>query len=300
MITNKIIPFIPKSIDYANYADKNYWLQRYENVNCSYEWYDDYETIKPIISDLNLPKRCVILNIGIGNSEFSEKMYDEGYKKCYNIDFARNVIHYMKQKNKRLRSSMIFETMNALDIEYEDEQFDIIFDKATFDCILCDIQANKKAKIYMDEIYRLLKPKGYFFMISNSEPENRNKYLLKKGYKFNILVHKIENDEKDVKYFDMLDYNLNYLKKTHYVYVCQKMEEGKSINEEILEDDDEEEEKNNEKKKLEKKNVGENGDKNDDNEKDDEESSISYIKLEEFQKVEKPQSNKDSQSKKNG
>jgi len=300
MITNKIIPFIPKSIDYANYADKNYWLQRYENVNCSYEWYDDYETIKPIISDLNLPKRCVILNIGIGNSEFSEKMYDEGYKKSYNIDFARNVIHYMKQKNKRLRSSMIFETMNALDIEYEDEQFDIIFDKATFDCILCDIQANKKAKIYMDEIYRLLKPKGYFFMISNSEPENRNKYLLKKGYKFNILVHKIENDEKDVKYFDMLDYNLNYLKKTHYVYVCQKMEEGKSINEEILEDDDEEEEKNNEKKKLEKKNVGENGDKNDDNEKDDEESSISYIKLEEFQKVEKPRSNKDSQSKKNG
>ena len=300
MITNKIIPFIPKSIDYANYADKNYWLQRYENVNCSYEWYDDYETIKPIISDLNLPKRCVILNIGIGNSEFSEKMYDEGYKKSYNIDFARNVIHYMKQKNKRLRSSMIFETMNALDIEYEDEQFDIIFDKATFDCILCDIQANKKAKIYMDEIYRLLKPKGYFFLISNSEPENRNKYLLKKGYKFNILVHKIENDEKDVKYFDMLDYNLNYLKKTHYVYVCQKMEEGKSINEEILEDDDEEEEKNNEKKKLEKKNVGENGDKNDDNEKDDEESSISYIKLEEFQKVEKPRSNKDSQSKKNG
>ena len=113
-------------------------------------------------------------------------------------------------------------------------------------------------------------------------------------------MHKIENDEKDVKYFDMLDYNLNYLKKTHYVYVCQKMEEGKSINEEILEDDDEEEEKNNEKKKLEKKNVGENGDKNDDNEKDDEESSISYIKLEEFQKVEKPRSNKDSQSKKNG
>ena len=299
MITNKIIPFIPKSIDYANYADKNYWLQRYENVNCSYEWYDDYETIKPIISDLNLPKRCVILNIGIGNSEFSEKMYDEGYKKSYNIDFARNVIHYMKQKNKRLRSSMIFETMNALDIEYEDEQFDIIFDKATFDCILCDIQANKKAKIYMDEIYRLLKPKGYFFMISNSEPENRNKYLLKKGYKFNILVHKIENDEKDVKYFDMLDYNLNYLKKTHYVYVCQKMEEGKSINEEILEDD-KEEEKNNEKKKLEKKNVGENADKNNDNEKGDEESSISYIKLEEFQKVEKPRSNKDSQSKKNG
>ena len=296
MITNKIIPFIPQSIDFANYADKNYWLNRYENIKCSYEWYDDYETIKPIISDLNLSKRCIILNIGIGNSEFSEKMYDDGYKKSYNIDFARNVIHYMKQRNKRLRSSMIFETMNALDIEYEDEQFDIIFDKATLDCILCDVQANKKAKIYMDEVYRLLKPKGYFFMVSNSEPKNRNNYLLKPEYKFNIMVHKIENEEKDVKYYDMLDYNLNYLKKPHYVYVCQKMEEGKSINEEILENEDEKE-KNNEKNNLEDSNIEENNNKNSIN-KNDDESSISYIKLEEFQKVEKSRNNKDSQSKK--
>ena len=298
MITNKIIPFVPQSIDFANYADKNYWLKRYENVKSSYEWYDDYETIKPIISDLNIPKRSVILNIGIGNSEFSEKMYDDGYKKSYNIDFARNVIHYMKQRNKRLRSSMIFETMNALDIEYEDEQFDIIFDKATLDCILCDIQANKKAKLYMDEVYRLLKPKGYFFMISNTEPGNRNQYLFKPGYKFNIMVHKIDNDEKDIKYFDMLDYNLNYLKKPHYVYVCQKMEEGKSINEEIFEDEDEEE-KNNEKNNSENKNIEENKNNND-IKKTDEESSISYIKLEEFQKVEKPRSNKDKKKKKNG
>ena len=125
----KIIPFVPKSSDYSNYADKNYWLERYENSKNSFEWYEDYETIKPLINELNISKRSVILHVGIGNSEFSEKMYDDGYKKCYNIDFARNVIHYMKLRNKRIRSSMIFETMNILDIEYEDEQFDIIFMK---------------------------------------------------------------------------------------------------------------------------------------------------------------------------
>ena len=36
MITNKIIPFVPQSIDFANYADKNYWLKRYENVKSSF------------------------------------------------------------------------------------------------------------------------------------------------------------------------------------------------------------------------------------------------------------------------
>ena len=280
----KLVPFVPKSSDYSNYADKKYWLERYENSKNSCEWYEDYETIKPIINELNLSKRSVILHVGIGNSEFSEKMYDEGYKKCYNIDFARNVIHYMKQRNKRIRSSMIFETMNILDIEYEDDQFDIIFDKATFDCVLCDIGGESKAKIFMNEIYRLLKYKGYYFMISNSEPEKRIKYLQNSEMKFNIMVHKIENDEEDVKHYDMLDYNMNYLKKVHYIYICQKMEEGKNKSLKESNHDNEEDEKSESKGELKRKKESVDNDKNKKS-KIDLESSISYIKLEEFQKT---------------
>lgn len=277
----KLVPFVPKSSDYSNYADKKYWLERYENSKNSCEWYEDYETIKPIINELNLSKRSVILHVGIGNSEFSEKMYDEGYKKCYNIDFARNVIHYMKQRNKRIRSSMIFETMNILDIEYDDDQFDIIFDKATFDCVLCDIGGESKAKIFMNEIYRLLKYKGYYFMISNSEPEKRIKYLQNSEMKFNIMVHKIENDEEDVKQY----YNMNYLKKVHYIYICQKMEEGKNKSlKESNHDNEEEDEKSESKGELKRKKESIDNDKNKKS-KIDLESSISYIKLEEFQKT---------------
>ena len=142
-------------------------------------------------------------------------MYDEGYKKNYNIDFARNVIHYMKQRNKRIRSSMIFETMDILDIEYEDEQFHAIFDKATLDCVFCGIDAERKINKFMNEIYRVLKPKGYFIMISNSEPEKRIKYLQNDKLKFNIMVHKIENEEEDIARINKLDIDLNFLKKDH-------------------------------------------------------------------------------------
>ena len=285
MITNKIVPFVPKSVDFSNFADKNYWLERYENTKNTSEWYDDYETIKPLIYQLNISKRSVILHVGIGNSEFSEKMYDDGFKKSYNIDFARNVIHFMKLRNKRLRNSMIFETMDALNVEYEDEQFDVIFDKATFDCILCDIGADKKAKIYIKEIYRLLKPKGYYFLISNSEPTKRIKYLRNSNMKFNVAIYKIENEEEDINKYDMLDFNMNVFKKTHYVYICKKMEEAKITENENLDDNDEEEKKDisneigggeaiEEKDKDKKENI-------------EKESLISYISLEEFQKVEK-------------
>ena len=285
MITNKIVPFVPKSVDFSNFADKNYWLERYENTKNTSEWYDDYETIKPLIYQLNISKRSVILHVGIGNSEFSEKMYDDGFKKSYNIDFARNVIHFMKLRNKRLRNSMIFETMDALNVEYEDEQFDVIFDKATFDCILCDIGADKKAKIYIKEIYRLLKPKGYYFLISNSEPTKRIKYLRNSNMKFNVAIYKIENEEEDINKYDMLDFNMNVFKKTHYVYICKKMEESKITENENLDDNDEEEKKDisngiENKKAIEEKDK----DTKDNIEK---ESLISYISLEEFQKVEK-------------
>ena len=292
MITNKIVPFVPKSVDFSNFADKNYWLERYENTKNTSEWYDDYETIKPLIYQLNISKRSVILHVGIGNSEFSEKMYDDGFKKSYNIDFARNVIHFMKLRNKRLRNSMIFETMDALNVEYEDEQFDVIFDKATFDCILCDIGADKKAKIYIKEIYRLLKPKGYYFLISNSEPTKRIKYLRNSNMKFNVAIYKIENEEEDINKYDMLDFNMNVFKKTHYVYICKKMEEAKITENENLDDNDEEEKKDisNE---IENKKAIEEKDK-DKKENIEKESLISYISLEEFQKVEKT---KDSEQK---
>ena len=92
----KIVPFVPRSTEYPNYSDREYWRLRYENIDGPFDWYDDYETLSPLIRKLELDKRSTILHVGIGNSEFSEKLYDEGYKRQYNIDYSRNVIHYMK------------------------------------------------------------------------------------------------------------------------------------------------------------------------------------------------------------
>ena len=221
----KIVPFVPKSMEYPNYSEREFWRIRYDNIDGPFEWYDDYETLSPLIKQLNLQKRSIILHVGIGNSEFSEKMYDDGYKKQYNIDYSRNVIHYMKQRNKRLRSSMIFETMNVLDLDYEDNQFDVIFDKAVFDCVLCGIDADTKANIFMNEIYRVLKPKGYFFLVSNSNPESRLKYLQKSNLKYDIFIHIITNDKEQTKIYEENNTEMTFMKKTYYVYICQKMEE---------------------------------------------------------------------------
>ena len=38
--------------------------------------------------------------LGCGNSELSEKMYDNGYENITNIDICENVINEMAERNK--------------------------------------------------------------------------------------------------------------------------------------------------------------------------------------------------------
>ena len=248
MIKHKIIPFVPPLLEYPNYSDKEYWRSRYQDIQGPFDWYDTYETISPIIKQLNLSKRSTILHIGIGNSEFSEKMYDDVYKKSFNIDYARNVIHYMKERNKKLRASMTFETMDVLDMLYVDDQFDVVFDKAVFDCILCGIDAEKKANIFMSEVFRVIKPNGYYFLISNTEPEKRMKYLQTNNIKFDVYVKSIVNDQADVQSFKDNDGDTNLIKKDNYIYICQKIAGGGGNEENNNNISKKEEENNNETK----------------------------------------------------
>ena len=54
-----------------NYGDKNYWEERYdEQSGTTFDWLEDYESIKPIIDNLGIKKESRILNVGCGNSEF--------------------------------------------------------------------------------------------------------------------------------------------------------------------------------------------------------------------------------------
>ena len=45
-----------------NYGDKNYWEERYdEQSGTTFDWLEDYESIKPIIDNLGIKKEYRIL-----------------------------------------------------------------------------------------------------------------------------------------------------------------------------------------------------------------------------------------------
>jgi len=85
-----------------NYGDPNYWEERYKsNEDSTFDWLEDYETLKPIIEEFKLDKLSAkILVLGCGNAELSQNMYDDGNKNIYNIDISKNVITNMQKKNE--------------------------------------------------------------------------------------------------------------------------------------------------------------------------------------------------------
>ena len=85
-----------------NYGDPKYWEDRYDEQGkeTTFDWLETYNTLKPLIDELKIPHDSKILNLGCGNAEICEDMYDDGFKNIINIDIASNVIDFMKVRNK--------------------------------------------------------------------------------------------------------------------------------------------------------------------------------------------------------
>ena len=214
-----------------NYGDVKYWEERYKNSEYqTFDWLENYPTLKEIITSLNIPKESgKILNLGCGNSEFSENMYDDGYHNIKNIDISHNVINLMKERSKN-RPEMTYEVMDVRDIKYEDNYFDLAIDKSTIDALLCGDDAFINVAKMIKEVQRVLKVGGYYMIISYGTPDNRVLHLNRKFEKFKIEIFKIEKDFVEEEGYD------NY----HYIYLCPKLEGADEVSKqyfnEILEE----------------------------------------------------------------
>ena len=210
-----------------NYGDIKYWEQRYKDTEyTTFDWLENYQTLKEIIYSLNISKEAgKILNLGCGNSEFSENMYDDGFHNIKNIDISKNVIKLMSERNKD-RTEMTYEVMDVRDIKYESNYFDLAIDKSTIDALLCGDEAFINVAKMIKEVQRVLKVGGYYMIISYGAPDDRLIHLKRKFEKFKIEILKIEKDYVEEEGYD------NY----HYIYLCQKLEGADEVSKQFFDE----------------------------------------------------------------
>ena len=200
-----------------DYSSLAFWEKRYTNEHLEiFEWYQTFESLREKIIDYIKPEHK-ILNVGCGTSKFAEDLFYEGIKNVVNIDFSESAIRLLEEhfEEQQIVSKCI--KMDVLDMkEFKDEEFNIVFDKALLDSVLCGENALDTVKIMIKEIYRVLADEGYYIIVSNSDESTRKELFDEKLWEYSFCqigkptkIIVIDEKDKDPKNF-------------HYIYILKK------------------------------------------------------------------------------
>lgn len=68
--------------------------------------------------------------------------------------------------------------------ELQSNEFNVVLDKGTLDSILCGDNSVPNAEKMMQEIYRVLAPKGVYICITYGNEEQRTHYFVNNFFKY--------------------------------------------------------------------------------------------------------------------
>ena len=199
----------------TDYSSLSYWENRYTNEHLEiFEWYQTYETLKEKIGEY-FKTTDKVLNVGCGTSKFAEDLYIDDIKDVTNIDFSENAIKIMVEYYQEQQVEMNYKKMDVCEMtEFADKTFDVVFDKALLDAMLCGENALMTVEKMMKEVYRVLKDEGYYIIISNTNEDGRKLLFDNKMWEYSVM--EIEKPSKVLVIEDKDPKNF------HYIYVLKK------------------------------------------------------------------------------
>eukprot|EP00948_MAST-09A_sp_MAST-9A-sp1_P002458 g2458.t1 len=202
----------------AQYGKYQYWDERYTKDPEPFDWYQRYSGVKEIIAD-NVQKSANILNIGCGNSRLSEDMYEDGYQSIANIDISEVVIAQMQAKYKEKYASMSFQKMNAMELKFPDQSFNVVLDKGTLDSVLCGEGSTSNVAKMLNEVARVMTDDGVYVCISYGTTKNRLSYLETDELKdvWDVSVKQVAKPSVSTATQASEDSG-----NVHYIYICKK------------------------------------------------------------------------------
>ncbi|KAF3340600.1 methyltransferase-like protein 13 [Carex littledalei] len=145
-----------------------YWDDRYLKEQATFDWYQRYEAVAPLLR-LLLRSSHRILLVGCGNSRvpdstFGEKTVNDDYEQVVNIDISSVVIRAMQSKYSHL-PHLQYMKMDVRDMSaFEDNSFDAVIDKGTLDSIMCGNDSQVNSTKMLKEVHRVLKERGIYIM----------------------------------------------------------------------------------------------------------------------------------------
>ncbi|RYP20751.1 hypothetical protein DL767_009398 [Monosporascus sp. MG133] len=161
-----------------------YWDEKYTDAAEDaqlHEWFRTFDELKPFL-DKNLfqirrpETNPRILHLGSGDSTVPYDLFELGYKNQLCVDFSPVIVDRMTRRHSKAikEGGMEWRWMDVRDMsEIPSGSIDVAFDKGTLDAMIHgtpwtipdEVQENTGR--YVRETLRVLKPNGYFLLITH-------------------------------------------------------------------------------------------------------------------------------------
>jgi len=200
-----------------DYGNPSYWDERYAAYESSrFEWYQDFQGLKQHIdSYISAGEDFEVLIPGCGNSRLGADLYEHGVKNITCVDTSAVVISQMSDRYLDLED-MEYSVMDARNLDLPDKCFDLVFDKALMDALLCGRNNIDDVSNMVAEMHRVLKPGGRYVVVSHGSPATRIGYLESQQLSWAVQHREIKKQPlpSDAESPDSTE--------SHFIYICTK------------------------------------------------------------------------------
>lgn len=156
----------------TKYATQSYWEERYVQLannassreDVGFEWFLSYDAMRPLLQAIIRKRDAAILDVGCGTSSLLADLRHNGHTgRLVGIDYAASAI----EASRRVIGDVEVELKcaNVLDMDFEDQSFDVVVDKGTIDAIMCGDRHT--VTLACAQIARVLKAGGRFVLCSH-------------------------------------------------------------------------------------------------------------------------------------
>ena len=154
-------PVLPPGVAGGKSMIDNVWETRFRNnaFGDAFEWVANWETIAPLVRP-HLQQGAHVLQVGCGNSRLAADLHEEGFTRVWSIDISPTVIAKMKAEHAG-RTGLTYETMDATNLDFKENFFDTIVDKATLEAV-----PQRKHAEYLNELGRVLRSGGKYLVMT--------------------------------------------------------------------------------------------------------------------------------------
>ncbi|KAL1528000.1 hypothetical protein AB1Y20_009371 [Prymnesium parvum] len=219
-------------------SSREYWESRYKLDPEPFDWYQRFslnDQFKETVQQYLQPQDRTLI-VGAGTSRLTEELWAMQHSRlawnnikadCHmvNIDFSSIAVALLNERYARMDIGAIQNiVMDARAMEFEDSSFNAIIDKATLDSILCGEGGAQSGARLLAEVARVLKPGGFFFLLSNAPPKQRLPMLEQPQFSWRCVANALPKPGSDrlVPNVDASFGSDEANSKNHYLYIMTK------------------------------------------------------------------------------